>query len=109
VTLDFQRIPVGKDIDVVIEMLVPEGSSQDGWLAFSVESDTVIAKLWVLMPERRSYDAFELFSYEYGKPETSEVESPSNQLEISSGDVITFELVSPVSDRFYECNWTWSE
>jgi predicted acylesterase/phospholipase RssA len=108
-TLDFQHIPVGKDIDIVIEMLVPEGSSQDGWFAFSVEKETVIAKLWVLMPERRSYDAFELFSYERGKPETSEVEYPSNQLEIPSGDVITFELVSPAADRFYECNWTWSE
>jgi hypothetical protein len=90
-------------------MLVPEGSSQDGWLAFSVEKETVLAKLWVLMPEQRSYDAFELFSYERGKPETSEVEYPSNQLEIPSGDIITFELVSPVADRSYECNWTWSE
>jgi hypothetical protein len=108
-TLDFSHVPVGKDIDIVIEMLVPEGSSQDGWLAFSVEKETIIAKLWVLMPEQRSYDAFELFSYERGKPETSEVEYPSNQLEIPSGDVITFELVSPVADRSYECNWTWSE
>jgi hypothetical protein len=107
--LDLRRIPVGKDIDIVLEMLVPEGSSREGWLAFSVEAETVLAKLWVMMPKRRSYDAFELSSYDRGKPETSESEYPSNHTEIPSGDLITFELVSPLSDRFYECNWTWSD
>lgn len=108
-TLDLRRRPPGKDIDIVIEMLVPEGNSQEGWLGFTVEADTALAKLWVLMPEQRAYDAFELLSYEHGAPETSGSEHPSNQLEIPEGDLIAFELISPACDRFYECHWTWSD
>ncbi len=108
-TLDLRRRPPGKDIDIVIEMLVPEGNSQEGWLGFTVEADTALAKLWVLMPEQRAYDAFELLSYERGAPETSGSEHPSNQLEIPEGDLIAFELISPTCDRFYECHWTWSD
>ena len=63
------------------------------------------------MPEKRSYDAFELVSYERGGSEASEAEAefPSNQFDIPAGDLVAFELISPASDRIYECHWTWSD
>ena len=111
--LDFSRIPLGSATQIVLQnRLLPEMASEtedSGRYRFRVGSPTGMLEVWMLMPEDREYNTFEVTSYPDGKPELSKVVVPHSRVEVAQGSIATFRLVNPKVDQVYECHWTWNE
>jgi predicted acylesterase/phospholipase RssA len=109
--LDFSRIPLGDDVDVLFDGALPSDtmteSSDAGSFSFSIATTTGITQIWMLMPTDRVYDKFEIIRYPIGKFGSAEFVTPDSQIELPIGSIATFRLLNPTVDYRYECRWRW--
>ena len=110
--LDFSRIPIGADAEVVLEgLLISEFAEQygdQGRFQFSILADTGLAQIWMLMPVDRDYEHFEISGCPIGEPDRSQTVVPATTVELPIGSIATFQLINPRHDYRYECRWKWS-
>jgi hypothetical protein len=111
--LDFSSIPIGADAEVVLEgLLISEFAEQygdEGRFQFSIPADTGLAQIWMLMPENREYEHFEISGWPIDEPERSQTVVPTTTVELPIGSIATFQLINPKHNFRYECRWKWSE
>lgn len=111
--LDFSRIPIGTDTEVVLEgAIVTEMAEQvadEGHFKFTIFAETGLVQMWMLMPQGREYDYFEISGYPIGSPELAQIIEPDTRVELPIGAIATFRLVNPKADHRYECHWKWSQ
>ena len=111
--MDFSSIPIGADTEVVLEgLLISEFAEQygdEGRFQFSIPADTGLAQIWMLMPEDREYEHFEISGWPINEPEQSQTVVPTTTVELPIGSIATFQLINPKHNFRYECRWKWSE
>jgi hypothetical protein len=111
--LDFSHVPIGTDAEIVIDTTLvshmAEHSADAGRFQFTVHTDTGLAQIWMLMPQGRTYDYFEIAGYPIGKPELAQTVVPNAKVELPFGAIATFRLINPDANHRYECRWKWSE
>jgi predicted acylesterase/phospholipase RssA len=109
--LDFTHVPIGVGQDVVFEGYVhseiAEHDEDDGRIAFTILTDTGLAQVWMLMPEGRTYDYFEMSSFPIDAPEAARVFIPDSKIELPLGSIAMFRIIDPDTKYRYECRWKW--
>ncbi len=111
--LDFSHVPLGGDIEVVLEGTVPPKmasmAADEGRFTFSVPIDTGLVEVWMLMPEGRQYDYFQIIGHPIGNPEQARTVDADTKVELPLGSLATFRFVDPDDEYRYECHWKWNE
>ena len=111
--LDFSHVPIGSATQIVMRnRLLREMAStaeDSGRYTFGVASPTGLLEVWMLMPEDRDYNTFEVSSYPIGKASLAQVVVPHSRVEVAQGSIATFRLVNPEVNHLYECHWTWKQ
>ena len=110
--LDFSSVPVSSQALVTIESILPDDlateTPQGGRFFFEVDSPTDVLEVWLLMPEGRGYDSFNVLGFSAEKPDLPETVVPHTIAELPYGSVVTFRVFNAKSYR-YECHWTWED
>jgi predicted acylesterase/phospholipase RssA len=110
-TYDFQHVPAGEFVDLIVEYHSPGRYLQRGadgtGLVFPIRADTAELTTWILMPDGREYQSFRIIRYETEKPDT--VESVKLVAEYLAEDftIIAFKLLSLKSGHTYDVSWTY--
>ena len=111
--LDFSHVPLRGDTEVVLEGSVVSDmaaeKADEGHFKFTVPIDTGLVQIWMLMPQGREYDYFEIIGYPISSPELAQIFEPDSKVELPLGSIATFRFVDPDEDYRYECRWKWSE
>ena len=111
-SLDFTHVPVGADTRMSLEGHVGRErssvTSDEGWFEFTVPVSTGLAQIWMLMPEGRTYERFEIRGFPIGQPELAETIVPTSTVDLPIGAISTFQLINPQHHYRYECSWKWS-
>ncbi|MGY8769298.1 MAG: patatin-like phospholipase family protein [Pirellulales bacterium] len=109
--LDFSRVPLGGDVEVVLDEVMAseqiKHGTAEGRFEFSVTASTGLVQMWVLMPTNRAYEGFEIIGYPIDDPGHIEVIEPSTKVELPLGSIATFQLINPKPKYHYECRWRW--
>jgi predicted acylesterase/phospholipase RssA len=106
---DFRKVPAGDFADIVYEQFSPglflgEGVGSNT-LAFEVEAETVELTRWLLMPEGKEYQHFQLIRYQTGKPETVENVKVATEYLAKDYTILAFKLLSLKAGYTYELTW----
>ncbi len=108
---DFEHTPIGVDKSIVWETIMhPESASStgdSGQFTFSIQWDTTLVRVWMLMPEGRNYDYFEIAGYPIDQLDQVEIVRPTTTVELPIGSIATFELINPKHNYRYEVRWRW--
>ena len=76
---------------------------------FTITDDTGLVRIWMLMPEGRPYESFEISGYPIGQPELAEIIVPTTTVDLPIAAIATFELINPKHNFRYVCRWRWIE
>ena len=110
--LDFSHVPIGAHAEIVIDTTLVshmvEQAADAGRFHFTVHTNTGLAQIWMLMPQGRTYDYFEIAGYPIGKPELAQTVVPNAKVELPLGAIATFRLINPDANHRYECRWKWN-
>ncbi len=107
---DFQKVPAGEVAHLTYKYLsygVFQGQGEDlTSLRFPIQAKTAELHMWILMPEGREYQKFQLIRYQTGKPEKTEAAKNlvADYLPEDSS-FIAFKLVGLDADYTYEVRW----
>ena len=108
---DFQQVPAGDFVDLVVEYYSPGQYLQRGGngtkLVFPIHADTAELTGWILMPEGREYQGFRIIRYETGKPENVEAVKVVTEYLAEEFTIIAFKLLSLKSGYTYVVSWTY--
>ena len=108
---DFQHVPAGEFVDLIVEYHSPGPYLQRGGngavLVFPIHADTAELTAWMLMPEGKEYQSFRIIRYETGKPETVEAVKVVTEYLAEEFTIIAFKLLSLKSGYTYEVSWTY--
>lgn len=108
---DFSRVPIGGRADIVMQRTVTEETATDmadeGRFNFSILAQTSLLEVWILLPEGRYCDSFEVSGYPTGRPELAKVVVPHSQVHLAFGTIATFRLINPDAGSRYVCRWIW--
>ena len=108
---DFQHVPAGEFVDLIVEYHSPGQYLQRGGngtvLVFPIHADTAELTAWILMPEGKEYQSFRIIRYETGKPENAEAVKVVTEYLAEEFTIIAFKLLSLKSGYTYEVSWTY--
>ena len=108
---DFQHVPAGEFVDLIVEYHSPGQYLQRGGngtvLVFPIHADTAELTAWILMPEGKEYQSFRTIRYETGKPENVEAVKVVTEYLAEEFTIIAFKLLSLKSGYTYEVSWTY--
>lgn len=110
-SLDFSRVPVETETTLIVRQIMPTNMATQefgiGRFKFTIAARTGLARIWVLLPQGRSHDQFELYRFPIDQPDTMELVHATTSVEIPRGAIATFELINPPDGYRYECRWQW--
>ena len=108
---DFQHVPAGEFVDLVVEYHTPGQSFQRGGngtaIVFPIRADTAELTAWILMPEGKQYESFRIVRYPTGKPEKVEAVKVVTEYLAQEFTIIAFKLLSLDAGYCYEVSWTY--
>jgi hypothetical protein len=108
---DFQHVPAGEFVDLIVEYYSPGRYPQRGAngtaMAFPIHADTAELTVWILMPEGSEYQSFRITRHKTGKPETLEPVKVVTEYLAEDFTIIAFKLLSLKSRYTYEVSWTY--
>jgi len=110
-SLDFSRVPIGTESTLSVRQVMPDNMATQefgaGRFKFTIAARTGLVRIWILLPEGRTHDQFELYRFPLGDPDTMEIVQATNTVEVPSGAIATFEMINPPEGYRYECRWRW--
>jgi predicted acylesterase/phospholipase RssA len=109
VGVDFQRVPLGHSVDLVYEHLSPGLFLKVGLdstsLAFDVKAETIELSRWVMLPEGREFERFELIRYPTGSPQAVTPVEPISEFQSDDFSILAFKLLALRPGFTYELTW----
>lgn len=109
---DLSEIPVGKEVDLILEgEIAPNAaSSSDGQAEFELQivMDTSMTQVWLLMPQDRAYNRFEITSFPIDNPSERKTVIPNSVVTLPAGSMVSFQLINPKERHRYQCKWNWT-
>jgi len=111
--LDLNRIPIGGQAEVAFQRTLPSDmasqAKDQGQFNFTVRAETSLLQVWVLLPENRQYESFEVSGYPVDHPELAQVVVPHSRARIALGSIATFRMINPDLNYRYACRWKWTD
>jgi predicted acylesterase/phospholipase RssA len=77
--------------------------------SFSVDADTGVLNFWVLLPEGKLLQSFDLLRIPAAKGSAPELITPASHMDTPDGDLLAFSLLSVKPGFTFECRWTHRE
>lgn len=110
VSFDLSKVLVGDVVDLPIEMMI-RGPRPDDLQStpFYVDAETGVLSYWLLLPEGKPYQNFELIRSPTGTALSPELIKPASHLQTPDGQILAFSLLSLKPGFIYECRWTYRE
>jgi predicted acylesterase/phospholipase RssA len=110
-SFDFQQVPPGDYVDLIVEYHTPGQVFQWGEggtvVPFDILADTAELTTWVLMPEGKDYQSFHIIRHETGNPEKVEAVKVVTEYLAEDSSLIAFKLLSLKAGTTYEINWSY--
>ena len=111
VDFDFQSVPPGEFIDLLVEHRSPgeylEGTQSGSSFSFLVQAETAELTMWILMPRGKEYRSFRISRHETGKPETTESVRVVTEYLAKDFTILAFKLLALKPGWTYEVCWTY--
>jgi hypothetical protein len=108
---DFQKVPAGEPVDLVVEYFSPGQFLQQGENStsfhFDTEAETAELTRWTLMPEGKEYRSFRIIRYETGKPEKVEAVRVTTEYLADDYTILAFKLLALKPGYTYEVSWVY--
>jgi predicted acylesterase/phospholipase RssA len=108
-SFDFQRVPAGQFVDLIVEEHSPgdfmEGGQNGALLSFPVRAETAELTVWVLMPKGKEYRNFGISRHQAGKPETAETVRLVTEYLAEDYTILAFKLLALKPGFEYEVYW----
>jgi len=106
---DFERVPAGEYVDLIVEYLSPGEFLQRGenftTLSFEIQGETSEVTRWLLLPQGREYRSFRVVRYETGKPETAEAVKIVTEYLATDFTILAYKLLAVPAGFTYELTW----
>jgi hypothetical protein len=110
-SFDFQGVPAGEYVDLIVEELSPGLYLQRGQngtaMSFPVQAETAELTTWVLMPRGRVYRDFRISRHETGKPEKTEAVHIVTEYLADDFTILAFKLLALKPGWKYEVTWVY--
>jgi predicted acylesterase/phospholipase RssA len=110
-TFDFQSVPPGEFVDLLMEERSPGQYLQFGQsgtaLSLLVQAETAELTTWILMPSGKEYRTFRVSRHETGKPETAESVRIVTEYLAEDYTILAFKLLALKSGWTYEVTWVY--
>jgi hypothetical protein len=110
-SFDFQHVPIGEFVDLVVEYHSPGRFLQRGQngsaLAFPIRADIAELTAWILMPEGKQYEGFRIVRYKTAKPDEVEPVEVVTEYLAEELTIIAFKLLDLKAGYNYEVSWTY--
>src|SRR5262249_35908579 len=98
VSFDFEKVPAGDHVDLLIEQLSPGQflHRAEGWttLRFAVQAKTAEMTRWILLPRGREYRNFRIVRYKTGKPDKVEPVKIVTEYLAEDSTILAYKLLS---------------
>jgi hypothetical protein len=108
---DFQHVPAGKFVDLLVEYHSPgqylERGRNGNGIIFPIRADTSELTTWIFMPEGKEYQSFNIIRYDTHKPDKVEPVQLVTEYLAEDFTIIAFKLLSLKSGHTYEISWTY--
>jgi len=110
-SFDFQGVPAGEYVDLVMEELSPgeytERRQNGAALSFVVQAETAELSTWLLMPRDKEYRTFRISRHQTGKPETAETVRVVTEYLAEDSTILAFRLLALKPGWTYEVSWVY--
>jgi hypothetical protein len=108
---DFQQVPAGDFVDLIVEYHSPGQYLQHGGngtaMVFPIRAETAELTTWILMPEGKEYRNWRVVRYETGKPEKVESVKVVSEYLADDFTILAFKLLSLKPGYTYEVSWSY--
>ncbi|MEM8668842.1 MAG: patatin-like phospholipase family protein [Planctomycetota bacterium] len=103
---DFDGISIGETVTIEMEMIadIPIVASR---AHFETRMKTDLVSMWLLFPEDRPYQTYNLVQYPSDRGEAPEVLESRYKIHHPYGSLIGWSVVNPEVGNVYECRWTY--
>jgi len=106
VAFDLTKYPVNEVIDLPMELVIHEPLQENlQSVNFYVNTDTGLISCWLLLPDGKEYESFELLRYPDETATAPDKVIPANLVNVSDGQILAFTLLSVKPGFVYECRW----
>jgi hypothetical protein len=78
-------------------------------VSFTVDAETALLNGWLLLPEGKQYQSFDLLRYPSGDATAPELVAPANHFSSLDGQLLSFSLLSLKPGFTYECRWAYRD
>jgi hypothetical protein len=110
VAFDLSMVPAREVVDLPTEALIHELPPELLETAnVYVDAETGLLSYWLLLPEGKREESFDLFKYPAGNVSAREPIVPANQLNALDGQLLSFSLLSVKPGFVYECRWQYRD
>jgi hypothetical protein len=111
ISFDFEDVPAGEYVDLLVEYRSPgaylEGGQNASTLSIPVQTETAELTVWVLMPKGKEYRDFHITRHETGKPEAVETVHVVSEYLAEDFTILAFKLLALKPGWTYEVNWVY--
>jgi predicted acylesterase/phospholipase RssA len=108
---DFEHVPAGEFVDLIVEYHSPgrylQRGASDTAMVFTIRANTAELTAWILMPEGTEYQSFRIVRYETAKPGKVEAVKVVTEYLAENFKIIAFKLLSLEAGYSYEVSWTY--
>jgi hypothetical protein len=103
---DLSKVPLHETVALPIEFVsrAPTTGALNS-ATFYVDDETGLLSCWLLLPEGKQYQNFDLLRYQSGKEEGPERVTPAYQFDTLEGRVLAFALLNVEPGFTYEAHW----
>lgn len=103
---DLSKVPLHETVDLPIEFMskAPATGALNS-ATFYVDDETGLLSCWLLLPEAKQYQSFDLLRYRSGKEGGPERVTPAYQFDTLEGRVLAFALLNVEPGFTYEARW----
>jgi hypothetical protein len=108
-SFDFERVPAGDYMDLIVEELTPgtflHGGQGSTTLSHEIQSKTAEVTRWLLLPKGKEYRSFRLIRYKPGKPDKMEPMKLVTEYLAEDHTILAYKLLSVDAGYKYELTW----
>jgi predicted acylesterase/phospholipase RssA len=110
-SFDFESVPPGEYVDLLVEYRSPgaylEGGQSASGFSIPVQTDTAELTVWVLMPRGTEYRDFHISRHETGKQEKAETVHVVTEYLAEDFTILAFKLLALKPGWTYDISWVY--
>lgn len=108
-SFDFEKVPTGEYVDLIIEYISPGQFLKRGETStsfpFEIDADTAEVTRWLLLPRGKEYRDFRIVRYKTGMPSKVEEVNIITKYLAEDSTILAYKLLSVDGGYTYEVTW----